>query len=312
MTIGAIQLRDKVLRNIASQGEPGASWLEALPSLLGRLEAEWSVKAGRLFPNATEAFVSEAVAADGQPVALKIPIPGLVKAKRERSLLQTASGRGYVRVLRHDTNSGAMLLERLGPQLAMLGLPIEGQIRVICRTLQQAWMPIPAGVRYPTGAEKASEMSSYISTAWPRLGRPCSEKVIEIALRFAEIRRDAFDPADSVLAHGDPHAWNTLLDPKTNQYKFVDPDGLFIERAHDLSISMREWSAELLADDPVVSGRKRCALLSLLTGVQQSAIWQWGLIERLVNGLRYIEVGPEENAVEFLAVVEAWAEVKTV
>ena len=309
---GPIELRDKVLRNIASQGEPGASWLKALPSLLGRLEAEWGITAGRLFPHATEAFVSEAVTADGQPVALKIPIPGLVKAERERSLLQTASGRGYVRVLRHDTNSGAMLLERLGPQLAKMGLPIEEQIRVICRTLQQAWMPIPPGVGFPTGAEKASEMSSYIATAWPRLGRPCPERVIEIALRFAEARRDAFDPADSVLAHGDPHAWNTLLDPKTNQYKFVDPDGLFIERAHDLSISMREWSAELLAGDPVASGRMRCALLSRLTGVRQSAIWQWSFIERLVNGLRYIEVGAEANAVEFLAVVEAWAEVETV
>jgi len=315
MTIGPIQLRDKVLRNIASQGESGARWLEALPSLLGRLEAEWGIKAGRLFPNATEAFVSEAVTADGQPVALKIPIPGPVKAERERRLLQTASGRGYVRVLRYDGYSGAMLLERLGPQLAMLGLPIEEQIRVICRTLRQAWMPVPPGVRYPTGAEKALEMSSYISTAWLRLGRPCSEKVIETALRFAEARRDAFDPADSVLAHGDPHAWNTLLDLKTNQlnqFKFVDPDGLFIERAHDLSISMREWSAELLAGDPAASGRKRCALLSRLTGVPQNAIWQWGFIERIVNGLRYIEVGPEETAVEFLAVVEAWAEAETV
>jgi streptomycin 6-kinase len=131
-------------------------------------------------------------------------------------------------------------------------------------------------------------------------------------LRFAEARGDAFDPGDSVLAHGDPHAWNTLLHPKTNQYKFVDPDGLFIERAHDLSISMREWSAELLAGDPVASGRKRCALLSRLTSVPQSAIWQWGFIERLINGLRYIEVGPEANAVEFLAVVEAWAEAETV
>jgi len=71
MTIGAIQLPDKLLRNIASQGKPGASWLEVLPSLLGRLEAEWSVKAGQLFPNATEAFVSEAVTADGQLVASK-------------------------------------------------------------------------------------------------------------------------------------------------------------------------------------------------------------------------------------------------
>ena len=74
---------------------------------------------------------------------------------------------------------------------------------------------------------------------------------------------------------------------------------------------MREWSAELLTADPVASGRKRCALLSRLTGVPQSAIWQWGFIERLVNGLRYLEVGPEENAIEFIAVVEAWAQVES-
>jgi streptomycin 6-kinase len=312
MTIGPIHLRDKVLRNIAAQGEAGAAWLEALPSLLGRLEVEWRIKVGDLFPNATDAFVSEAVTAGGQAVALKVPIAGLAKADRERSLLQTASGRGYVRLLRHDTRSGAMMLERLGPQLATLGLPIEDQIRDICRTLQRAWIPAPPSMEYPTGAEKASEMSSYISTVWPRLGQPCSARVVKVALRFAEARRDAFDPAESVLAHGDPHAWNTLLDPKTNQCKFVDPDGLFIERAHDLSISMREWSAELLAGDPVAVGRKRCALLSRLTGVQENTIWQWGFIERLVNGLRYVEVGPEENAVEFLAVVEAWAEVETV
>ena len=57
---------------------------------------------------------------------------------------------------------------------------------------------------------------------------------------------------------------------RANHYKFIDPDGLFIERAHDRSISMREWSAELLAADPVASGRKRCALLSRLTGMQQA------------------------------------------
>src|SRR6516164_10204157 len=217
MSVGPIQLRDKVLRNISAQAEAGACWLEALPSLLGRLETEWNIQVGRLFPNATEAFVSEAVTADGQPVALKIPIPGLVKADRERSLLQTASGRGYVRLLRHDANNGAMLLERLGPKLASLGLPIEDQIRIICRTLQRAWRSLPPGVRYPTGAEKALEMSSYISKAWPRLGRPCSERVIEVALRFAEGRRHGFNPAESVLAHGDTYALNTLPDPETNQ-----------------------------------------------------------------------------------------------
>jgi len=42
-----------------------------------------------------------------------------------------------------------------------------------------------------------------------------------------------------------------------------------------------------------------------------SDIWQWGFIERLDNGPYYIEVGPEENAIEFIAVVAAWAQVET-
>jgi streptomycin 6-kinase len=308
MSARRIDLRDNVLRNVAAQGEVGAAWLAQLPTLIPKLEAAWGIKVGQIFPNATEAYIAGAETADGEEVALKIPIAGIEKANREFRTLQAADGRGYVRLLRHDPASGAMLLERLGRQLAELGLPTEKQIEIICSTLQQAWTPLPSGLRLMSGAEKASGLASYIESVWPKLGRPCSHKAIAIALRFAKARADAFDPNTAVLAHGDPHAWNTLQDPRTQGFKFVDPDGLFIERAHDLSISMREWSAELLAGDPVALGRQRCALLSRLTGVEAEAIWQWGFIERLVNGLLYKEIGPEENAAEFLAVVDAWAD----
>jgi streptomycin 6-kinase len=307
MSARRIDLRDKVLRNVAAKGEVGAAWLAQLPRLVRKLEADWGIRVGQIFPNATEAYVAAAVTADGEEVVLKIPVVGIEKTDREFRALQAANGRGYVRLLRHDAASGAMLLERLGPQLAQLGLPIENQIEIICLALQQAWMPLPSGLRSMSGAEKASGFASYIESVWPKLGKPCSEKAIATALRFAKARADAFDPNTAVFAHGDPHAWNTLQDPKAQGFKFVDPDDLFIERAHDLSISMREWSAELLAGDPVELGRQRCALLSHLTGVDAEAIWQWGFIERLVNGLLYMEIGPEENAAEFLAVVEAWA-----
>jgi len=57
----------------------------------------------------------------------------------------------------------------------------------------------------------------------------------------------------------------------------------------------------------LVLGRARLALLARLSGVEASAIWQWGYLERLANGLRYLEVGSKENAEPFLAVAEAWA-----
>jgi streptomycin 6-kinase len=303
-----IELRDKVLSNLAARGEAGAAWLNDLPNVVRRLEAGWGIRVGHTFPNATEAYVAEAVAADGTKAALKIPIVGLAKADREVRVLRAADGRGYVRLLRHDASSGAMLLERLGSQLAQQGRPIADQIAIICSTLEQAWMqPLP-GLQLPTGADKAGEMESYIASVWPRVGKPCSEKAVEAALRFARARADAFDPASAVVSHGDAHAWNTLQDAETGDYKLVDPDGWFVERAHDLSISLREGCTEFLAGDPVALARDRCALLSHLTGVDADAIWQWGFIETLANGLSYLDIGPEENAAQFLSAVEAWAE----
>jgi len=302
-----IALNEKVLSNVASHGKAGASWLANLPFLVQSLEDRWAIRVGRPFGNATEAYVAEALTQDGESVAIKIPIPGLEKTAREIGLLKAAGGRGYVRLLRYDEASGSMLLERLGPQLAQQALPIADQIAIICASLGRAWMKLPNGLQVVTGAEKAAEMASYISSVWPRLGKPCSERAMALGLEFAAARAKAFEPSTAVVSHGDAHAWNTLFDPKTGEYKFVDPDGWFVEPAHDLSISMREWPAALLSGDALALGQERCALMSRLTGTDFDSIWQWGFIEQLVNGLTYLDVGPRKNAAPFLAVVEAWA-----
>ena len=302
-----IALNEKVLSNVASRGEAGAAWLANLSILVRSLEDRWSISVGRTFANATEAYVAEALTLDGEGAALNIPIPGLEKTAREIRLLKVAEGRGYVRLLRSDEASGAMLLERLGPQLARQSLPIADQIAIVCATLGRAWMKLPNGLQLVTGAEKAADMASYIASVWPKLGKPCSERAIALALEFAAAREKAFDRATAVVSHGDAHAWNTLYDPKSGEYKFVDPDGWFVEPAHDLSISMREWPAAFLQGDALALGRERCALLSRLTGTDYDSIWQWGFIEQLVNGLTYLDVGPKKNAAPFLEVVEAWA-----
>jgi streptomycin 6-kinase len=298
-------LPDKVLRNLAARGAAGEAWLEGLPETLARLEGTWGIAAGAVYPIATEACVVAATLADGTEAALKIPIPGIAKGDRERRLLEAAGGRGYVRLYRHDPESGAMLLERLGPQLAQSGLDAEAQIVVICETLRSGWGPPPEGLGLPSGAAKAAEMTDVILALTKHAA--CSERAIDVALRFLERRALAFDPTSAVLGHGDAHAWNTLRVPGTDRYRFVDPDGYVIERAHDLSISLREGVNDFLAGDPVARGRERCALLSRLTGVDPEPIWEWGLAECLVNGLLYVEVGSHDHAAPFLKAAEAWA-----
>ena len=93
MTGKRIDLRGKVLANVAAQGAVGAAWLTQLPELVRRLENDWRLKVGQIFPNATEAYVASAVTADGEEVALKIPIAGVVNEDRELRALRAADGR---------------------------------------------------------------------------------------------------------------------------------------------------------------------------------------------------------------------------
>jgi streptomycin 6-kinase len=300
---------DKVRGTALAGGEQGLAWLARLPRLIDDLEHEWHLSIGRSFSTGTEAFVAEAEMADGQLAVVKVLMPWLDPSQRELATLLAANGRGYARLLRDDPARGVMLLERLGPQLHQLRLPLDTEVAIICATLAAVWAPLADGVSLPSGADKAFALAGFIETSWPALGKPCSERAVDKALRFAGIRRQAFDPERAVMAHGDAHAWNTLLVPDDGprQFKFVDPDGLFVERAYDLSISMREWSRELLDGDPLELGRQRCARLAALTGVEPVAIWQWGFIERVANGLLLKQGGLDRLADECLAVADTWA-----
>ena len=80
MTAGRFELSDKVLRNLAARGARGAAWLAELDSQVAELTRRWDITVGEVFPNATEAFVAQAVTRDGEQVVLKISIPGVEKA----------------------------------------------------------------------------------------------------------------------------------------------------------------------------------------------------------------------------------------
>src|SRR5260370_1266933 len=240
MKVADMQIPDRVRRKALAVGEAGVAWLAGLDGLVGDLATEWQLSIGRTLSGGTEAVVAETTTAEGEDAVLKIAIPGLDPTASELRTLLAAQGRGYAAVFRHDAARGAMLLERLGPPLDELGLPIDAQIEAICATLLDAWTALPEGPRFMTGAEKASRLADFIEAAWRDLGEPCPARTIDMACRFAGIRCRAFDPATAVLAHGDAHAWNTLGVPGggPRRFKFVDPHRLFVQRSHDLALPM--------------------------------------------------------------------------
>jgi streptomycin 6-kinase len=288
-------------------GEAGRAWLTGLPRQIAELERCWAIKVGEPARRGTEAFVAEARTQDGRDVVVKIVIPGIDPMRQELRILQAARGVGYARLILDDEIANAMLLDRLGPQLHEFRLTEDERIRIICATLREAWSVPSEGLDVPTGAERAAELSRLIESLWGPLGRPCSERAVARALSFAEKRRRAFDPARSVLAHGDAHEWNTLKAPDSpTGFKFVDPDGAVAERAFDLAIPLREWGAVMPDGDPVRLARRRCDLLSRLSGVPHQPIWEWGLIQCVSNGLLLHQLALEAPASVEFAMADAW------
>ena len=117
-------------------------------------------------------------------------------------------------------------------------------------------------------------------------------------------RAAAFDPSPAVLVHGDAHGWNTLA-AEGGAFKFVDPEGLRSERAHDLGIPMREYNLPLLAGDTIRLVRDRAELLASLCGIDPEPVWQWGFIERVSTGLLLTQLGLPD-ARDTLAIAERW------
>jgi streptomycin 6-kinase len=309
VTTAPIAVPDAVRRRALAYGEAGARWLHELPSVVEELERRWCITVGSTFEGGTAACVAAATTADGAEAVVKIAMPATIDGDDafERSVLAfgLARGRGCARLLAHDDELSALLIERLGRNLDELGLPVASQLEIICRTVEQMWVRVPPGTRLPSGAEKAEWLAEFIASSWEALDRPCSAAAIDMALGFAAARAAAFDPDTAVLVHGDAHSWNTL-EAGNGTFKLVDPEGLISEPAHDLAVPMRELNEELLAGDALRLGRDRAQLLSRLTNVDMTAIWQWGFVERVSTGLYSLQTG-QVGATEFLEIADRWA-----
>lgn len=299
---------DLVRRRAEHGGSEGLAWLAELDGVVESLAARWDIEVGTVLNGGSEALVAEITRASGEPAILKIGLPGSESGRGEAAVLQLAEGRGYVRLFEHDAEQRAMLLERLGRPISDSGLPLQDELRILCETLRTAWMPVPPGASFMNGAEKAVWLANFIVERWEAEGRPCSERTVDRALVFAGRRRDSFSPKSAVLAHGDGHGWNALDVPGTEPraFKFIDPDGLIVEREHDLGILLRGWGASLLAGDPIALGHERARYLAGLTGADPVAAWEWGFMERVSTGLVLKRLGVAEAA-EYLAVADAWA-----
>jgi streptomycin 6-kinase len=285
-------------RRVARSGPGARAWLTALPDVVAALQQRWGLTAEEELDGGTSAWVARVRCADGAPAVLKVALPDET-SEREVAVLLAAGGRGYARVLAAAPEHHAVLLEALGPSLDRSGLAPEQQIEILCAVLQDAWQDSDA-----EAAPKAEALAALVGRLWDELDRPCSARVVDLALECA--RRRAGEAGRLVVVHGDPHPGNALRRPD-GTYVFVDPDGFVADPAYDLGVVLRDWCPELLAGDAPALAERYCRLSAARTGIDPAAIREWGFLERVSSGLHILELGMTDLGLPFLETAERLA-----
>ncbi|GAB3811547.1 aminoglycoside phosphotransferase family protein [Kribbella italica] len=286
-----LEIPDQVRKTVMTDGNE--SWLDELPDLVDSLAHEWALVIGSSLAGGHAALVLEVTMADGTPAVLKIGVPGR-DVGQEATVLRLANGEGCAKLLDEDLGRQVLLLERLGaPMHDLVADPARRHV-LLCEAAVRLWRPVGPDVDLPTGAQLAEQYADRLPELWEQAGRPCSPATVADALECMDRRRLAHDDRSAVLVHGDLHEMNALQ-ASDGSYKLVDPAGLRAEPACDLGTIVRCNPA--LGDDL----RARTAQLASRTGVDATAIWEWGTIHRVFSGVYASSIGFQPFAAQLLA-----------
>jgi streptomycin 6-kinase len=199
-------------------------------------------------------------------------------------VFRLANGEGCAKLFAEDMDRQALLLERLGAPMYDVVADPASRIDLLCELAVRLWRPIGPDVDLPTGAKLAEQYAARLPELWEQAGRPCTPATVADALDCMNRRRVAHDDRSAVLVHGDIHEMNALQ-ASDGSYKLIDPSGLRAEPACDLGTIGR--SNPDLGDDL----RARTEQLAARTGVDATAIWEWGTIHRVFSGVYAYSIG---------------------
>jgi len=119
----------------------GDLWLDALPSLVEACAERWSLDLGEPWTNSVASLTMPAVRRDeGERLVLKVQYPDR-EGEREAEALRRWQGDGTVRLVDHDANARALLLERCSPGTPLSTLDPEEALDVMIELLPRLWVP---------------------------------------------------------------------------------------------------------------------------------------------------------------------------
>jgi streptomycin 6-kinase len=209
----------------------GAEWLEAVPRLAAEAAEAWRIDLGPPFAAGMVSLVLPA----GDDAVLKVQFPH-GEDQHEADALRVWNGDGAVRLLAHDEQRHALLLERCVPGTHLRAVDPDAALDVAVSLLPRLWKP--AGAPFRPLADEAAGWAERLRAKWEAAGRPFERRLLDAALDALEVLPPT--QGEQVLLHQDLHADN-ILAAQREPWLAIDPKPITGEREFGVTALVRAF-----------------------------------------------------------------------
>jgi streptomycin 6-kinase len=253
----------------AEKSDEGRAWLARLPRLLEECAAQWELELGPPFPYAYASLAAPVRLSRGPEAVLKICFPHR-ESEHEGDALRAWDGGGAVRLLAHDRDRWALLIERCRPGTTLREVDEGSALEVLAGLLPRLW--VSAGEPFRPLTDEAAWWAESLEANWEQAGRPFERKLLDAAL--AALAELPSSQGEEVLLHQDLHADNVLR-AEREPWLVIDPKPLLGEREFSLAPVVR--SSELGHCQEAV--RRRLDYLSAELGLDRERARGWAIAQ---------------------------------
>jgi streptomycin 6-kinase len=214
--------------------EAGRAWLANLPTVVAGLAREWNLQVGAVFEGSNVSYVAPAMRGS-EHVVLKVQWPD-DESTHEAEALKVWNGAGAVRLLAHDLERHALLIERCVPGTYLAVAESVDALAVLIDLLPRLWHAV--GPPFRSLREEAQGWAATLSADWDAAGRPCERSLVDATAEFLD--QLAKSQGEQVLVHQDLHGENVLA-AEREPWLVIDPKPLAGEREFSLAPIIRSF-----------------------------------------------------------------------
>ncbi|MEU8827477.1 aminoglycoside phosphotransferase family protein [Streptomyces sp. NPDC048636] len=278
---------DSFLASYGAHGPEERAWLARLPRTGADFLDRWALRPDGPSAHGMASLVLPVRRADGAPAVLKLQRPREETAGVAAGL-RAWRGRGVVRLLDHDEESGSQLLERLDADRPLSSVPDDHEaLRILAELLARlVAVPAPAGLRGLS--DIATAMLDQTPSAIPSLRDPVERR---LARTCAAAVAELIDEPGDRLLHWDLH-YDNVLAGEREPWLVIDPEPLAGDPGFELLPALHNRWDEVVATGEVPRAvLRRFDLLTEAVGVDRRRAVGWTLGRVLQNALWDIEDG---------------------